>query len=341
MKLIVQIPCFNEEQTLGKTIRDIPRKILGIDVVEVLVIDDGSTDDTIGAAREAGADHLIRHKTNKGLAEAFRTGIDACLRRGADIIVNTDGDNQYAGSCIPALIQPILLGKADLVIGDRQIHKNPNFSWAKKRLQVLGSFVVRRLSRTDVPDTVSGFRAISRDAAMHLNIVSPFSHTIETLIQAGTHQLTLVSVPIETHAVRRQSRLFRSVPNFILHSLMTMVRVYAMYHPLRMFSYVGLSLLIVGLIPIVRFLYFYFGGDGAGHVQSLVLGGVFLMMGFVTLLFALVADLINFNRRLIETTLQKVRYLELELEASRPEQRPGQDIRPARPTEPSPVHRSE
>jgi len=316
MKLIVQIPCHNEARTIARTISDIPRRIPGVDAVEVLVIDDGSSDGTGGAAREAGADHVIRHTRNKGLAEAFRTGIDACLGAGADIIVNTDGDNQYAGHCIPMLVQPILDGEADMVIGDRQVRYSPHYSWIKKRLHAVGTWVVRRLSRTDVSDPVSGFRAFSREAATHLNVLSPFSYTIETLIQAGTHQIALTSVPIETNAATRPSRLFKSIPHFVLNSLATMLRIYAMYHPLRMFGYIGITLGLVGLIPIVRFLYFFLSGDGAGHIQSLILGGVFLIMGFVTMLFALVADLINFNRRLIESNLEKVRRLERRLEGS-------------------------
>ncbi len=316
MKLVVQIPCLNEESTLSQTIAEIPRQIDGIDVVEVLVIDDGSTDETARVAMSAGADHIVRHKTNKGLAQAFRTGVDVSLERGADIIVNTDADNQYPGRFIPALIRPILEGRADIVVGDRQVHKNPNFSWTKRRLQALGTRVVGSLARISIPDAVSGFRAISREAAMHLNVVSPFSYTIETLIQAGTHQMAVASVPIETNPNTRRSRLFRSIPAFVMHSLMTMVRIYTMYHPLRMFGYIGIALGIIGFVPIVRFGYLYVVEGGAGHVQSLILGGAFLIMGFVTMLFALVADLINFNRRLIETTLQKVRALELEGEAA-------------------------
>lgn len=317
MKLIVQIPCFNEEQTLRQTIADIPRVIPGIEAVEVLVIDDGSTDETVRVAREAGANHIVKHKTNKGLAQTFRTGIENCLRLGANIIVNTDGDNQYAGSCIPLLIQPILDGEADVVIGDRQVRDNSSFSWTKKRLLTLGSFVVRRLSRTNIPDTVSGFRAISREAALNLNIVSPFSYTIEMLIQAGTHQVAITSVPIKTNPVGRQSRLFRSIPYFILHSLATMVRVYTMYHPLRMFVSLGVVLAGLGAIPLVRFLYLYLTGDTSGHVQSLILGGMLLLMGFVAWMFGLVADLINFNRQLLESTLKKIRKLELESESDR------------------------
>ncbi len=338
MKLIVQVPCFNEEATLLRTVADIPRTIPGIDSVEVLIIDDGSTDRTVEVALRAGVDHVVRHKTNRGLAEAFRTGIDACLSRGADIIVNTDGDNQYAGRSVPDLIQPILEHRADIVIGDRQVAKNPHFVWSKKWLQALGSFVVRRLSGTAVPDAVSGFRAISRSAALQLNIVSPFSYTIEMLIQAGKQRMALVSVPVETNQVTRHSRLFSNVPLFILHSSVTMLRIYTMYHPLRMFSYIGAVLALVGLVPIVRFLYFYFSSGGAGHIQSLVLGGSFLMMGFVAILVGVVADLINFNRRLVELTLQKVR--DLELDIKREPESEGDTALVAKPAPPSALHRS-
>ncbi len=312
MKLIVQIPCFNEERTLEEVIADVPRAIPGVESVEVLVIDDGSTDATVEVAWRAGADYVVRHTANKGLAASFRTGIDACLRHGADIIVNTDGDNQYAGSGIPALIRPILDGEAELVVGDRQVQQNPHYPPIKRRLHALGTAVVQRLSRTAVTDPVSGFRAFSRDAAMLLNIVSPFSYTIETLIQAGSHHLAVATVLIETNPATRASRLFKSVPHFVVNSLATMLRIYAMYHPLRLFGYIGIVLGLAGAIPILRFLYFYLTGDGGGHVQSLILGGVLVLMGFVAFLFAIVADLVNFNRRLVETTLQKVRRLEVE-----------------------------
>ena len=312
MKLIVQIPCYNEEHTLPQTVADIPRQIDGVDTVEVLIIDDGSADRTTEVAREVGVDHVIRNKNNKGLARTFRTGLDACLRLGADIIVNTDGDNQYAGADIPKLIRPILDGEADIVVGDRQTHAVEHFSAGKKRLQKLGSFVVRNLSGTDIPDAVSGFRAISREAAMHLNIVSSFSYTIEMLIQAGKKHLHVVSVPIGTNAKTRESRLFSSIPKFIERSLTTMVRMYAMYQPLRVFFYIGMALLAVGAIPFLRFLYFFAVGEGDGHIQSLIFGGTMLVIGFLAFLIGLLADLINFNRQLIELTLQKVRFLELQ-----------------------------
>jgi len=313
MKLIVQIPCFNEEETLPATFNDIPKQIDGVDVVEILIIDDGSTDKTIEVAKALGVHHIVINKNNRGLARTFRTGLNECLKLGADIIVNTDGDNQYAGWDIPKLIQPILDGKADVVVGDRNTAKVAHFSPFKKFLQRLGSYVVKTLSGVQVPDAVSGFRAYSRDAALQLNIVSPFSYTIEALIQAGKKHMAVTSVPVETNAKTRESRLFSSIPKFIERQLTTIVRMYAMYQPLKVFFFIGLTLSILGAIPIIRFLYFYFSGDGEGHLQSLVLGGVFTILGFISFLIALLADLMNFNRQLIEQTLEKVRRIELEL----------------------------
>jgi len=312
LKLIVQIPCYNEEGTLAETLADIPRSISGIDAVEVLIVDDGSSDRTVEVARELGADHVIRHTANKGLARAFRNGLDASLRLGADIVVNTDGDNQYCGGDIPALIRPILDGSADIVIGDRKARTNPNFSFRKKCLQIVGSFLVGRISGIRVPDAVSGFRAISRDAALQLNIVSTFSYTIEMLIQAGAKRLSVASVPIGTNGTTRESRLFRSIPQFIKRSAATIVRIYAMYRPLRVFFLIGATLTLAGAIPVLRFLYFYFVDGGQGHVQSLVLGGVLIIIGFIALMIGLVADLIGFNRRLLELMLYKLSRLELE-----------------------------
>lgn len=312
MKLIVQIPCYNEEKTLPETVADIPREIEGIDKVEILIIDDGSTDRTVEVARELGLDHIVHNKVNMGLARTFRRGLEASLRAGADIIVNTDGDNQYCGVDIPKLIGPILEGRADLVIGDRQTDKVEHFSPLKKKLQWLGSAVVRKLAGVWVPDAVSGFRAFSREAAVRLNIVSPFSYTIETVIQAGKKDMAVVSVPIRTNPKTRESRLFKSIPSFISRQVSTIVRMYAMYQPMRVFLYIGTFLCVLGLIPIVRFLYFYFTTGGGGHVQSLILGGVLLMMGFIAYLAGLVADLISFNRQLLEMTLEKVRRAELE-----------------------------
>ena len=312
MKLIVQIPCYNEEQTLPETVADIPRQIEGIDHVEVLIIDDGSRDRTVEVAREIGVDHIVRNKRNIGLARSFRKGIDACLVRGADIIVNTDGDNQYCGADIPKLVAPILAGRADMVVGDRETGKIEHFSPVKKLLQHLGSGVVRKLAGIWVPDTVSGFRAFSREAAIRLNVVSSFSYTIETVIQAGKRQLFVDSIPIRTNPKTRDSRLFKSIPHFIQNSLGTMVRMYAMYQPLRVFFFLGSLLILIGALPILRFLFFYFTSGGAGHIQSLLLGSVLIILGFITFLVGLVADLISFNRQLLEMTLERVRRLELD-----------------------------
>ena len=312
MKLIVQIPCFNEEKTLLQTIQDIPRQIPGISKVEILIIDDGSTDNTIETARANGADHLIKHTCNKGLAEAFKTGLDACLRLGADIIVNTDGDNQYKGEDIPKLIEPVLKQEADMVVGDRQTDKIPHFSSSKKKMQKIGSFVVRKLSGTRVPDTVSGFRAFSREAALKLNIVSPFSYTIETLIQAGKKHLAVASVTIGTNPKNRESRLFKSIPNFIERSVSTMIRMYTMFQPLRIFFYIGTCFIVMGMIPSIRFLYFYFNGAGDGHIQSLILAAIFFIIGFQVYMIGMLADVIGFNRKLIEETLLRVKRVEMD-----------------------------
>ena len=311
MKLIIQIPCFNEEKTLPETFADLPRKIDGIDTIEYLIIDDGSSDNTIEVAQKLGIDHIVRHKHNKGLARAFASGMEASLRAGADIIVNTDGDNQYAGADIAKLVEPIINAEADIVVGDRETHKIKHFSPLKRLLQRVGSGVVRRLSGTRVPDTVSGFRAFSRDAAMRLNIVSNFSYTTETIIQAGMKQMTIASVPVGTNPQTRKSRLFKSMRSFIQAQMTTIIRMYAMFKPLRVFFFTGIVFLLGGLMPIVRFLYFYFTVGGGGHVQSLVLGAALLVIGVFTLLMALLADLIGRNRQLTEEVLERVKRLEI------------------------------
>ena len=311
MKLIVQIPCYNEDGTLRQTLADVPRAIERVDEVEILIVDDGSTDLTVPLALQFGVDHIIRHTNNKGLARTFRSGIEAALALGADIIVTTDGDNQYAGRDIPKLIRPILDGEADIVVGDRQTDGIAHFSPFKKALQRLGSRMVRLASGTRVPDTVSGFRALSREAALQINIVSPFSYTIEMLIQAGRKGLAVASVPIATNAPTRESRLFKSVPQFLRRSIWTMLRIYSMYRPFKTFLLIGIVASVAGLLPILRFIYFYAFDDGQGHVQSLILGGVLLVIGLTTFLIGLLADLIGFNRQLIEMTLEKVHRLEL------------------------------
>lgn len=310
MKVIIQIPCFNEEDNLPQTLAALPRHMDGVDTVEVLVIDDGSRDATAEVARRHGVDYIVRHTGNRGLASAFRSGIDACLQLGADIIVNTDADNQYDGRDIPKLIQPLLEGRADVVIGDRQTDSVAHFSFAKKRLQKFGSWVVRTFSDVDVPDAVSGFRALTRDAARQINILSSFSYTIEMLLQAGKKRMAVASVPIRVNDKTRESRLYSTVTQFIQRSVAILLRIYAMYHPLKVLLLASSTLMLLGALPILRFLYFFFNGDGDGHIQSLILGGVLVTMGFMAFLVGLVADLIAFNRQLMEMTLEKVRRLE-------------------------------
>ncbi len=311
MKLIIQIPCLNEEKTLPVTLKEIPRKIDGVDEVELLVIDDGSTDNTIKVARENGVQHIVRFTNNKGLAEAFNAGLDACLKLGADIIVNTDGDNQYSGEDIKKLIQPIIDGEADIVIGDRQVNGIKHFSYAKRKLQILGSWVVKHVSNTNVPDATSGFRALSREAALRMNVVTRFSYTLETIIQAGKKNLAVSHIPIRTNEKLRDSRLFRSIPGYIKRSILTIFRIYTMYEPLKMFFRIGGIIFGAGLIISLRFLYFYLTGQGGGHIQSLILATILFMIGFQTMMIGLVADLIGGNRRLIEDTLYRVKKIEL------------------------------
>lgn len=312
-RLFVQIPCYNEAATLPLVLRSIPRTIPGVATVTVVVVDDGSTDGTAAVARAHGADVVVRHPRNRGLAAAFRTGLDTCLRLGADIIVNTDGDNQYPQAEIPRLIRPILEGQAEVVIADRQPLKVPHFSPAKKLLQWLGSWVVRQLSGTAVPDAPSGFRAYAREAALRLNVLSDYSYTLETLIQAGVQRQAIAFVPVQTNPQLRPSRLITSLRAYLLRSATTLLRAYAMYQPLKVFGACGLLLCLAGLLGVGRFLYFFATGSGAGHVQSLVLSGVLLVVGFQVMLIGLLSDLIAANRRLLEEALYRLRRLESDL----------------------------
>jgi glycosyltransferase involved in cell wall biosynthesis len=323
MKLVIQIPCFNEAESLPETLLALPRSVPGVDSVEFLVIDDGSRDNTSDVARTWGVHHIVRHRTNRGLAAAFQSGVDAALAAGADIIVNTDADNQYDARDIAALVAPIVEGCADIVIGDRQVGRNEHFGAGKRLLQRLGSRVVRQLSGVQVTDAVSGFRAISADAARRLFIVSRFSYTTEMLIQAGRKRMAVVSVPVRTNAAIRPSRLFSSIPQFIYNSGVTIVRAYAMYNPLRVFVALGGLAALVGALPILRFLYFYAIGDGNGHIQSLVIGGALLVLGVIAMMFGMIADLIGRNRQLLETTLERLRALEAR-QAEEPDARPVQ-----------------
>lgn len=311
MKLIIQIPCFNEEETLPITIHDIPKKIPGIREVEVLIIDDGSSDNTVETAKRLGVNHIVRFPKNRGLAEAFKAGIDACLKLGADIIVNTDADNQYKGSDIPKLITPILNGSYEMVIGDRKTDTIDHFSKTKKFFQRFGSSVVRKLSRTDVPDTTSGFRAYSRDAALKLNVVSEFTYTLETIIQAGHKKIAVGHVEIGTNGKLRESRLFKGIFNYMRRSAKTIIRIYTMYRPMRVFMTAGLISALIGTLIGIRFLFFYFGGSGSGHIQSLILAAVLLIIGFQLGTLGLIADLISSNRKLLEDVLYRVKKLEI------------------------------
>ena len=321
MKLLIQIPCLNEEETLPATLATIPAVIPGIDQIELLIIDDGSTDRTIEVARQHGVHHVVRHVRNKGLAEAFQSGIDECLRLGADIIVNTDGDNQYPQEAIPQLVEPILAHRADIVIGDRQTDTIEHFSPAKKVLQKFGSWVVRKGSGTNVPDAPSGFRAYSREAALRLNIVTKHSYTMETIIQAGKKNLVIEAIPVKTNKVTRPSRLMRGTYDYIKKQGATIVRIYAMYEPLKFFVLTGASLCALGIIFLLRYLFYRATGaaTGARYIQSVIAGGSLLTIGILIALIGLIADLISNVRRLQEDTLYRVKKMELQMERERNE----------------------
>ena len=312
MKLIVQIPCLNEEATLPETLKAIPRAIPGLDKVEVLVIDDGSTDGTSRVARAHGADHVVRFTRRKGLAAGFMAGLDACLRLGADVIVNTDADAQYAGSEIPRLIAPILAGEADMVIGDREVEQVAHFSWAKRKLQTVGSWVVRKVSGTSVADATSGFRALNREAALRINIVSEFTYSLESIIQAGKKKMAVTHLPITSHKTR-PSRLFASSWDYVKRSAATILRIYAMYEPFKVFVLIGSALVAAGAALGLRYAWFWaLGAPRAAHLQSALLSLLLLILGFQTLQWGIMADLIASNRKLLEDLLYRVRKAELE-----------------------------
>jgi glycosyltransferase involved in cell wall biosynthesis len=313
--LIIQIPAYNEAESIGATLAALPRHVPGFKKVEWLLIDDGSQDGTADAARAAGVDHVVVLSHNRGLASAFMVGLEACLKLGADVIVNTDADNQYDASCIPDLVRPVLEGRAVMVVGERPISKMKEFSPVKRMLQKLGSAVVRRVSATDVPDAPSGFRAIHRDAALQLCVFSNYTYTLETLIQAGRKNLPVASVPVRVNRVTRPSRLIRSIPSYVARSLLTIFRIFVLYKPFRFFFFIGTLFLLPGLAIGLRFLGAYLEGDGGGHVQSLILAAILIVMAFVTYAAGLLADLSAANRRLLEEV--RMRQLRAEVEAVR------------------------
>jgi glycosyltransferase involved in cell wall biosynthesis len=309
MKLIIQIPCYNEAGTLPVTLKELPRKVEGFTKVEWLIIDDGSTDDTVKVALKHGADHIVRMKRNSGLATVFMKGLDASIGHGADVIVNTDADNQYCAADIPALVKPIVDGKADIVIGARPISDIQHFSIVKKLLQKLGSYVVRKVSHTDIPDAPSGFRAISREAALKLNVFNNYTYTLETIIQAGLKNMAISWVPIRTNDFLRPSRLVKSIPDYIKRSFITILRIFIVYEPFKFFIRLGLFFFLSGFALGLRFLYFLVAQGGNGHVQSLILASILMVIGVQSMLAALVVDLLSVNRKLMEDIQYKIRKL--------------------------------
>ena len=312
MKLIIQIPCYNEEETLGVTVRDLPKHIDGIDEIEYLIINDGSSDKTVETARQLGIHHIVSFKKNKGLAKGFMAGLDACLHLGADIIVNTDADNQYCGEDIKKLVKPILDGEADVVIGERPIDQTEYFSKKKKMFQHLGSWIVRVASSTDIPDAPSGFRAYSREAALRMNVVNEYTYTLETIIQAGHNKTAITSVPIRTNKELRPSRLFSSIWRYMRRSSTVIIRSFMMYKPLKFFLTLGIVMFMFGVAIGCRYLYFLAHDPNTGHTQSLILAGILMIMGFQSFVAGLLADIIAANRKILEDTQYRVRILECE-----------------------------
>lgn len=307
MKLIIQIPCYNEAETLEIALNDLPKRLEGIDEIEYLIINDGSKDATVEVAKNWGVHHIVSFKKNKGLAKGFMAGLDGCLRNGADIIVNTDADNQYCAKDIQKLIQPILEEQADIVIGARPIDETEHFSFIKKKLQHFGSWVVRKASNTDIPDAPSGFRAFSREAAMRINVVNDYTYTLETIVQAGREKIAITSVPIRTNAELRPSRLFNSIWGYVKKSMLTILRAYMMYKPLKCFTYLAIPPVVFGVAIGVRFLIYYVQGTGSGHVQSLILACTMVIIGFLTFMIGLLADVLAANRKILQETQYQVR----------------------------------
>lgn len=321
MKLIIQIPCYNEAETLEIALNDLPKHIDGIDEIEYLIINDGSKDNTVEVAKNWGVHYVVNFKQNKGLAKGFMAGLDACLRNGADIIVNTDADNQYVGEDIEKLVRPILNGEADMVIGERPIDQTEHFSPLKKKLQHLGSWVVRKASKTDIPDAPSGFRAYSREAAMRLNVVNEYTYTLETIVQAGRNRMALTSVLIRTNGELRPSRLFNSMFGYIKKSMLTIIRAFMMYKPLMFFTTVGGIISLIGVGLGVRFLVYFFGGAGAGHIQSLILASMMIILGVQTIIVGLQGDIIAANRKLLEDIQYHVRKIDYDMQEKKNEEK--------------------
>lgn len=314
MKLIIQIPCYNEAETLEIALNDLPKHIEGIDEIEYLIINDGSKDNTVEVAKKWGVNYIVNFRRNKGLAHGFMAGIDACLRNGADIIVNTDADNQYVADDIEKIVRPILEGKTDIVIGERPIDETEHFSPIKKKLQHFGSWVVRKASNSDIPDAPSGFRSFSREAALRLNVTNEYTYTLETIVQAGRNKIAQTSVPIRTNGELRPSRLFNSMMGYVKKSMVTILRAYLMYSPLKTFSIIALFPLLIGLGIDIRYLVFLIMGEGGGHMQSLILGSTLMMMGFMTFVMGLMADIIAKNRKILEDVQYHVRKLDYDRE---------------------------
>jgi glycosyltransferase involved in cell wall biosynthesis len=312
VKIVIQIPCYNEELTLPKTVQDLPRTLPGVDEIEILVVDDGSTDDTAAAAEELGVEHIVRLKQNQGLAYAFMVGLDAALEAGADIIVNTDADNQYRGEDVGRLIEPLLNGEADISVGDRGVTTLEHFSPLKRRLQRWGSSVVEKAAGIPIPDATSGFRAFTREAATRLTVLSDYTYTLETLIQAGARRMAVTYVPIRTNPQARQSRLIRNTPHFLTVSAISIIRFYAMYRPLRLFLSLGGVMIAGGIALGIRFLYYFITGPGTGKVQSLILAAILTIVGFQVCLIGLMADLVRLNRKMLEEALYRVRRMEID-----------------------------